>query len=153
MTPWLFSEEKKKKSKENSDMEMRSTFHLKFHMHYFKATLFQYGKNQKILMGLMMLFRKREIKPTKKQKDVAHVVILIESHLYFINRKRSASAVFTSLIVTGKRKAGSQTSRWPKSKSTSWSHEWFVNQVQQQRWSQQSSSALTSPAPLSPAGS
>lgn len=35
-------------------MEMRSTFHLKFHMHYFKATLFQYGENQ-ILMGLMML--------------------------------------------------------------------------------------------------
>lgn len=38
-------------------MEMRSTFHLKFHMHYFKATLFQYGENKKILMGL--LFGKR----------------------------------------------------------------------------------------------
>lgn len=50
----------KKKSKENSDMEMRSTFHLKFHTHYFKATLFQYGENQKILMGLMMLLKKKK---------------------------------------------------------------------------------------------
>lgn len=41
----------KKKSRENSDMEMRSTFHLKFYMHYFKATLFQYGKNQNIFDG------------------------------------------------------------------------------------------------------
>lgn len=30
-------------------------------------------------MGLMMLFRKREIKTTKKPKDVGHVVMLIES--------------------------------------------------------------------------
>lgn len=47
-------------------MEMRSTFYLKFHMHYFKATLFQYAENQKILMGLTMLFGKKEIKTTRK---------------------------------------------------------------------------------------
>lgn len=75
----------KKKSKENSDMEMRSTFHLKFHTHYFKATLFQYGEYQKILMGLIMLFKKRKIKTTKK--DVAHVITLIISDFYFTNRK------------------------------------------------------------------
>lgn len=68
-------------------MEMRSTFHLKFHMHYFKATLLQYGQNQNILMGLMMLFRKREIKNTKNPKKMQHVVILIESHFYFTSRK------------------------------------------------------------------
>lgn len=58
----------KKKSKENSDMEMRSTFHLKFHTHYFKATLFQYGENQKILMSLMMLLKKKKIKNHKETK-------------------------------------------------------------------------------------
>lgn len=71
-------------------MEMRSTFHLKFHTHYFKTTLFQYGENQKILMGLIMLFKKkkkRKIKTTKKQKDVAYVIILIKSDFYFTNRK------------------------------------------------------------------
>lgn len=53
-------------------MEMRSTFHLKFHMRYFKTTFFQYGKNQKILMGLMTLFRKRKIKDTKRCRTCGH---------------------------------------------------------------------------------
>lgn len=55
-------------------MEMRSKFHLKFHMHYFKATLFQYEENKKILMGLYL---EKDIKTTEKQKEVACVVMVI----------------------------------------------------------------------------
>lgn len=50
-------------------MEMRSTFHLKFHTHYFKTTLFQYGENQKILMGLIMLFKKKKKERLKPQRN------------------------------------------------------------------------------------
>lgn len=95
----------KKKSKENSDMEMRSTFHLKFHTHYFKATLFQYGENQKILMGLMMLLKKKKrLKTTKKQKDVARH---IKSHFSFTNRKDVFQLFLLYCLLTGKRKVGS----------------------------------------------
>lgn len=118
-----------------------------------KPPCFNMEKIKRFWWAWWCYLEKERLNPQRNQKDVAHVVILIESHLYFINRKRSASAVFTSLIVTGKRKVGSQTSCWPKSKSTCWSHEWLVTQVQQHRWSQQPSSALTSPAPLSPVGS
>lgn len=126
-------------------MEMRSTFHLKFHMHYFKATLFQYGENQKILMGPMMLFRKREIKNTKKQKDVAHVVTLIESHLYFTNRKRSASTVFTLLFVTRKRKVGHKVPIGQNVKASAGATSDLLT-----KWS--SNDAQRSTAPLPPAG-
>lgn len=100
-------------------MEMRATFHLKFHMHYFKATLFQYGENQKVLMGLMMLFKKkkeREIKNTKKQKDVARY---IKSHFSFTNRKDAFQLFLLYCLLTGKRKAGSQVSHWPQVKASS----------------------------------
>lgn len=95
------------------------------------------------LMGLMMLFRKREIKTTKKQKDVAHVVMLIESHLRLTNRKIPASAVLTLLFVTRKRKVGLQSSHWPKSKSTCWSQKWLVNPGQQLWCLQQHNSILS----------
>lgn len=83
-------------------MEMRSTFHLKFHMHYFKATLFQYGQNKNILMGLMMLFRKREIKTTKRCGTCGHIN---RNPLLFHKQKKICFSWFYFIICYQKEKS------------------------------------------------
>lgn len=120
MTPWLFSEEKNR---------VKKTEIWKWDLHFIwnsicislKPPCFNMDKIKIFWWAWWCYLEKERLKP---QKDVAHVVILIEIHFYFTNRKRSASAGFTLLFVTRKRIAGSQSCNWPKRKSISWSHEW-----------------------------
>lgn len=99
-------------------MEMRSTFHLKFHMHCFKATLFQYGENKKYFDGSVIW--KKILNPQRNKRMCGHGNI---KSLVFHKKKKAASAVSTFLFVIRKRKVGSQSSHWPRSENICWSHE------------------------------
>lgn len=78
---------------------------------------------EKIKRFWWVCYLEKDIKTTEKQKGCGMCGHGSIKSLLFLKKKKAASAVSTSLFVTRKRKVGSQSSHWPRSKNICWRQE------------------------------